>query len=58
MRSWRADSLCLRMARSRNYPMLQNYFHDQNEQSFFAVSVSDFFHGVPLSLRGASSLPS
>jgi hypothetical protein len=23
MRSWRADSLCLRMARSRNYPMLQ-----------------------------------
>src|SRR5260370_20356684 len=23
MRSWRADSLCLRVARSRNYPMLQ-----------------------------------
>src|SRR5438445_1525777 len=23
MRSWRADSLCLRRARSRNYPMLQ-----------------------------------
>jgi hypothetical protein len=26
MRSWRADSLCLRMARSRNYAMLQNDF--------------------------------
>jgi hypothetical protein len=23
MRSWRADSLCLRRARSRNYPMLK-----------------------------------
>jgi hypothetical protein len=34
MRSWRADSLCLRMARSRNYPMLQKALIEQGIGAF------------------------
>src|SRR3974390_3221396 len=30
IRSWRADSLCPCLARSRNYSMLQNYFRAHN----------------------------
>src|SRR5262245_4714965 len=35
--SWRADSPCLRMARSRNYPMLQKYFEHFGEKYWFRV---------------------
>jgi hypothetical protein len=45
MRSWRADSLCLRMARSRNYPMLQ--------KSLMVLSNSDFLKSRWLSVGAA-----
>src|SRR5438132_2334364 len=38
MRSWRADSLCLRMARSRNYPMLQKSLLVSGESDSVALT--------------------
>jgi hypothetical protein len=46
MRYWRADSLCLHMARSRNYPMLQKALmasakSDSVAQMRFAAEAGD-----------------
>src|SRR5262245_48908862 len=47
--SWRADSPCLRMARSRNYPMLQKSFCTR-DQNFFWL-----YRRLPCKYVGTSS---
>src|SRR5262245_38567451 len=44
--SWRADSPCLRMARSRNYPMLQ-----KSPRGLCEIEICNYRIGAPLLLN-------
>src|SRR5262245_54620746 len=44
--SWRADSLCLRMARSRNYPMLQ-----KSPSGLCEIEICNYRIGAPVLLN-------